>query len=462
MVDILFGEGQLAVKLLVGLIVVISLLFAFVWALRRFGGERLGGSAARGRQPRLAVIDAATVDGRRRLILIRRDNVEHLLIIGGPTDVVVEQNIVRAQGATVPGRPATAADTLPRPVPLGEGTMWPLQPDTLPRVEPAARLEPAPRSEPRPEPRAEPRPEPRPEPRAEPRVDPRAEPRLEPAARNEPPVRPEPRLRAPPAAERPPPVHEEQMDWSAEQEMPAPPPQPQRERRPRAIDPLAGLAEELARAPGPLDPVHMDPPLREAPPRQMEPPPLRPMEPPPQRQPRREQRAAAPRPQPAAPPAPPQQQPAPVQSAPAPAAAEQFNSTADQNLAEMAHRLEAALRRPAQSAQNGQGPQQGSQGASQGASHGGPQGGDDAPRAAPPQRAPRPPVQEPAAAEIEEEFEQQAAPVRAASGDGSRPQRAEPRPMPRGEAKPAAPQKSLYDSLEQEMASLLGRPNTKP
>jgi flagellar protein FliO/FliZ len=120
----------------------------------------------------------------------------------------------------------------------------------------------------------------------------------------------------------------------------------------------------------------------------------------------------------------------------------------------MAHRLEAALRRPAQSAQNGQGPQQGSQGASQ--------GGDDAPRAAPPQRAPRPPAQEPAAAEIEEEFEQQAAPVRAASGDGSRPQRAEPRPMPRGDAKPAAPQKSLYDSLEQEMASLLGRPNTKP
>jgi hypothetical protein len=33
---------------------------------------------------RLAVIDAASVDGRRRLILIRRDNVERLLMIGGP------------------------------------------------------------------------------------------------------------------------------------------------------------------------------------------------------------------------------------------------------------------------------------------------------------------------------------------------------------------------------------------
>jgi hypothetical protein len=31
----------------------------------------------------------------------------------------------------------------------------------------------------------------------------------------------------------------------------------------------------------------------------------------------------------------------------------------------------------------------------------------------------------------------------------------------RREAKAAPPQRSLYDSLEQEMASLLGRPNSK-
>jgi flagellar protein FliO/FliZ len=456
-VDILFGEGYLAAKLVFGLVVVIGLLFAFFWGLRRFGGERLGGSAARGRQPRLAVIDAATVDGRRRLVLIRRDNVEHLLIIGGPTDVVIEQNIVRAAGAQVPARPPSAADTLPRAVPLGEGSMWPLQPDTMPRLD-ATRLDPAARLEPAARPDGAPRSEPRPEPRAEPR----AEPRLEPAARHEPridqPARPEPRLqRGPPAAEqRPPPVHEEQMDWSAEQELPSPPPppQPSRDRRPRTVDPLAGLAEELSRSPGPLDPVQMDPPLREAPQREpaqrqmMEPPPLRPMEPPPQRQPRREQQRdqrAAPRPQPA----PPQQSAAAAQPQPPAAPAEQFNSSADQNLAEMAQRLEAALRRPAQ------GPNQAAQ----------PPQADDGRSAAPPappQRAPRPAAPEPAAAEMEEEYEEQATPVRAAAGDGSRPQRAEPRPTPRGDAKPAAPQKSLYDSLEQEMASLLGRPNTKP
>ena len=60
--------------------------------------------------PRLAVIDAATVDGRRRLVLIRRDNIEHLLMIGGPTDLVVEPNIVRAVSARdVAREPARAA-----------------------------------------------------------------------------------------------------------------------------------------------------------------------------------------------------------------------------------------------------------------------------------------------------------------------------------------------------------------
>lgn len=47
----------------------------------------------RNRQPRLAVLDAAAVDARRRLVLVRRDDVEHLILIGGPTDVVVESRI---------------------------------------------------------------------------------------------------------------------------------------------------------------------------------------------------------------------------------------------------------------------------------------------------------------------------------------------------------------------------------
>lgn len=54
-------------------------------------GSFLG--AARPRQTRLQVLDQVPVDARRRLVLIRRDNVEHLLLIGGPQDLVIEQDM---------------------------------------------------------------------------------------------------------------------------------------------------------------------------------------------------------------------------------------------------------------------------------------------------------------------------------------------------------------------------------
>src|SRR5205814_7320787 len=120
-------------------IAVLALIGVAAWLVRRFATNRLGANTNRGRMPRLAVIDAATVDGRRRLVLIRRDNVEHLLMIGGPTDVVVEPNIIRAAGGPremAAARPLPAGDTLPRAVPLGEGSMWPLQPEPAPRSEP--------------------------------------------------------------------------------------------------------------------------------------------------------------------------------------------------------------------------------------------------------------------------------------------------------------------------------------
>src|SRR5215207_8549998 len=93
-------------------IAVLALIGVAAWLVRRFANNRLGANTQRGRMPRLAVIDAAAVDGRRRLVLVRRDNVEHLLMIGGPSDIVVEPNIVRA----MPGRDQMA----PRPAVTGE------------------------------------------------------------------------------------------------------------------------------------------------------------------------------------------------------------------------------------------------------------------------------------------------------------------------------------------------------
>ncbi len=64
------------------------------------------------RQPRLQVLDAAAVDARRRLVLIRRDDVEHLVMIGGPTDIVIESGIGAVSEVAV-ARPATAQEAAP-------------------------------------------------------------------------------------------------------------------------------------------------------------------------------------------------------------------------------------------------------------------------------------------------------------------------------------------------------------
>ena len=81
--ETLFSELPIAARFFIAFLVVLLLIVLAFWLIRRLGGMGLGTSAVRGRQPRLAVIDAAPVDGRRRLVLIRRDNVEHLLMIGG-------------------------------------------------------------------------------------------------------------------------------------------------------------------------------------------------------------------------------------------------------------------------------------------------------------------------------------------------------------------------------------------
>src|ERR1041385_9033175 len=121
------------VYLIIAFVVALALIGVFAWGLRRYASSRLGANTNRGRMPRLAVIDAAAVDGRRRLVLVRRDNVEHLLMIGGPSDLVVEPNIVRAVSTRAAPREQTraapAGEAAARQTPTSENG-WPLQPAT--------------------------------------------------------------------------------------------------------------------------------------------------------------------------------------------------------------------------------------------------------------------------------------------------------------------------------------------
>lgn len=103
------------------------LLYLFVFglfALAIVGGYlmlrgQLGGqspmAAMFGPKPekRLAIVEHTNLDGRRRLVLVRRDGIEHLIMTGGPVDVVIETGIGAKSELSVPRARAVATDDEP-------------------------------------------------------------------------------------------------------------------------------------------------------------------------------------------------------------------------------------------------------------------------------------------------------------------------------------------------------------
>lgn len=66
-------------------------------ALFYYGARALSGATSRGAKwragQRIGVVENAPVDGTRRLVLVRRDDTEHLLLVGTHGDLVIESNI---------------------------------------------------------------------------------------------------------------------------------------------------------------------------------------------------------------------------------------------------------------------------------------------------------------------------------------------------------------------------------
>ncbi len=101
------------------LLIIVVALAAWLVRILRPSLNLSGGGGRSGRPQRLAVTDAFTLDrDGRKLVIVRRDNIEHLLLIGGPNDVLVESNIVRGE-RSVRGRSFgddVAADMVADPV----------------------------------------------------------------------------------------------------------------------------------------------------------------------------------------------------------------------------------------------------------------------------------------------------------------------------------------------------------
>ncbi|MEX2451007.1 MAG: flagellar biosynthetic protein FliO [Rhodospirillales bacterium] len=74
------------------LLFVLALIALMATLARRYGiGFPSGGKMGRGR--RLAVVEVLALGPKHRLVLIRRDGAEHLLLLGAASETVVERDI---------------------------------------------------------------------------------------------------------------------------------------------------------------------------------------------------------------------------------------------------------------------------------------------------------------------------------------------------------------------------------
>jgi len=93
-----------------GLVLVLVVLGLWVLKVATGASANLGRPGKR----RLSIIDSAVVDSKRKVVIIRRDNVEHVIMTGGPSDLVIETGLPvaeppprRAAPQKPPRRPAT-------------------------------------------------------------------------------------------------------------------------------------------------------------------------------------------------------------------------------------------------------------------------------------------------------------------------------------------------------------------
>ena len=113
LVDRIFENKSLTFLIWVIAFLLVAALILFIFRLA-FGRRLKTPGGGRTRQPRLGVVDAFDLDRHRQLVIVRRDNVEHLLMIGGPNDLVIESEIVRVEGREVRLRDREAREKEPR------------------------------------------------------------------------------------------------------------------------------------------------------------------------------------------------------------------------------------------------------------------------------------------------------------------------------------------------------------
>lgn len=102
-------DSDLLIRFVLALAVVLALIAATGWVGRRYmGAGRI--AALAGKRRRLALLETLQIDGRTRLLLVRRDTAEHLIMVGAAGAVVVERGVAQGFAAAVDAAASAAGD----------------------------------------------------------------------------------------------------------------------------------------------------------------------------------------------------------------------------------------------------------------------------------------------------------------------------------------------------------------
>ena len=85
-------------KFVLAFVFVLALIALATVGARRFGFG-LPSNPRNSAQRRLGIVESLNVDGKRRMVLIRRDDTEHLLLLGATTELVIETAITPPENA---------------------------------------------------------------------------------------------------------------------------------------------------------------------------------------------------------------------------------------------------------------------------------------------------------------------------------------------------------------------------
>ena len=89
------------VRFMLALAFVLGLILGAALLAKRFGIGNQAPMRLRGTK-RLAIVESMALDTKHRLLLVRRDQTEHLIVIGATSDLVIETGIAAPASSSVP------------------------------------------------------------------------------------------------------------------------------------------------------------------------------------------------------------------------------------------------------------------------------------------------------------------------------------------------------------------------